>query len=107
MRVIRTRRYLKDLERMGVTAAEAQTLERMVASDPFAGDVVKGLGGVRKVRFGFGGRGKRGGGRAIYFLMVADDAIAMLFAYAKNEREDLTPDQRKEALRILKEMTGD
>jgi hypothetical protein len=36
--------------------------------------------------------------------MVADDAVAMLFAYAKNEQEDLTPAQRKEALRIMREI---
>ncbi|HET9069430.1 MAG TPA: type II toxin-antitoxin system RelE/ParE family toxin [Amaricoccus sp.] len=104
MKIIRTTRYRQDLKRMGVTASEVQALEQSVAGDPLAGDLTKGLGGIRKVRFGFGGRGKRGGGRAIYFLMVADDAVAMLFAYAKNEQEDLTPAQRKEALRIMREI---
>ena len=75
----------------------------MIAIDPACGDPIPGLGGIRKVRFRLGGRGKRGGGRAIYFLMVADDAAIMLFAYAKNEREDLSADQRKAALAILKE----
>jgi hypothetical protein len=106
MKIIRTTRYRKDLKRMGVTATGAQALEQSVATDPLAGDVIKSLGGVRKVRFGFGGRGKRGGGRAVYFLMIADDAVAMLFAYAKNEQEDLTAAQKKEALRIMKEITG-
>src|SRR5690606_23484901 len=50
-------------------------------------------------------KGKRGGGRAIYFLMIADDVAIMLFAYAKSEQEDLTRDQRKTALAILKELT--
>ena len=45
----------------------------------------------RKLRFGFGGRGKRGGGRAIYFLMVADGVVAMLFAYAMRHVRRLFP----------------
>jgi hypothetical protein len=68
------------------------------------GAVVPGLGGVRKVRFAIGSKGKRGGGRAIYFLLLREDTAVMLFAYAKNEREDLTAEQRKAALSILKEM---
>ncbi len=73
-----------------MTDAEARVHEAAIAANPEAGDVIKGkgLGGIRKRRFGFGGRGKQGGGRAIYFLMVAEDAAAMLFAYAKNEQED-------------------
>jgi hypothetical protein len=58
----------------------------------------------RKLRFAFGGRGKRGGGRAVYFLMVTDDMAAMLFAYAKNAQSDLTGKQRKQALRLMKEI---
>lgn len=105
MRIVRTRRYRKDLERIGASADDVRSLESAIAADPTVGDVVPGLGGIRKVRFGIDKRGKRGGGRAIYFLMVADDAAIMLFAYAKNEREDLTKEQRKAALEIMKEFT--
>ena len=104
MKIVRTRTYLKDLKRMGVSVAEAAVIEHTISSDPEAGDVIKGLDGIRKMRFAFGGRGKRGGGRAVYFLMVSDDMAAMLFAYAKNEQTDLTPDQRKQALRLMKEI---
>lgn len=103
MRIVRTRRYVKDLKRLGASEAEIITLERTIAFDPTAGDVIPGLNGIRKVRFGLGNKGKRGGGRAIYFLIVADDVAIMLFAYAKNEQEDLTKEQRKAALEILKE----
>jgi hypothetical protein len=104
--IIRTRRYQKDVKRLGLTEMEIRALEQEIASNPQIGDVVPGLGGIRKMRFGFGGRGKRGGGRAIYFLMVSDDAAFMLFAYAKNEQEDLTPDQRRAALAIIEEITN-
>jgi hypothetical protein len=107
MKIVRTRRYRKDIKRIGASVADIQVLEGAIASDPTIGDVIPGLGGIRKIRFGIGNRGKRGGGRAIYFLIVADDMAIMLFAYAKNEQEDLTQEQRKAALEIMKEFTDD
>jgi hypothetical protein len=54
------------------------------------------------MRFGFGNKGKSGGGRVIYYLEVNDDMAIMLFAYAKNVQEDMSPEQRKTILRLLK-----
>jgi len=107
MKIVRTRRYTKDMERIGATGRDVSRLETAIAANPTIGDVMPGLGGIRKMRFALAGRGKRGGGRAIYFLMVSDDVAVMLFAYSKSDQEDLTPDQRKAALALLKEMTDD
>lgn len=103
MKIVRTKRYIKDLRRVGASPSDISALEQAIASDPTSGAVVPGLGGIRKIRFAIGNRGKRGGGRAIYFLILADDMAVMLFAYAKNEREDITAEQRKAALAIMKE----
>lgn len=105
MQIVRTTTYLKDLKRMGLSASDQAALERAVASNPQAGDVIKGLSGVRKIRFGMAGRGKRGGGRAIYFLMIAEDAAIMLRAYAKNEQADLSAADRKAINAVLKELS--
>ena len=95
------------MKRIGATEAEVAALENAIAANPTAGDVVQGLGGIRKIRFGIRNRGKRGGGRAIYFLIVADDTVLMLSAYAKNEQKDLTNEQRKLALEIAKGFTDE
>jgi len=58
---------------------------------------------VRKARFRIGNRGKSGGGRAIYYVVMADNAVLMITAYAKAEKEDLSPDDRKAILRVLEE----
>ena len=55
MRIVRTKLYVKALKRMGVDAKDIAALELSVASDPAAGDVIRGLKGIRKIRFGFGG----------------------------------------------------
>src|SRR5918996_5793616 len=85
-----------------LTADEYCSLQVELVQNPAAGKVIPGAGGIRKLRWGALGRGKRGGARVIYFWHVASDTILMLFAYPKNERGDLTPDQRK-ALRTLVE----
>ena len=105
VKLVRTDRYIKDLKRLGVTASEVARLEGQVASDPLTGDVIPGLNGLRKLRFGFGGRGKRGGGRAVYFLILAEDVAVMIFAYGKSSQEDLTNEQKRAALALIREMT--
>jgi mRNA-degrading endonuclease RelE of RelBE toxin-antitoxin system len=105
VQIVRTNRYLKDMKRLGASAVEMARLEGEIAGNPQAGDVIPGLAGLRKIRFAYGGKGKRGGGRAIYFLMVWDDLAIMVFAYAKAAQEDLTAEQRKAALALIREMT--
>lgn len=107
MRIVCTSRYARDLKRLGVTEAEAATIETTIASHPTAGDVIVGLGGVRKLRFAVGNRGKSGGGRAIYLLMLNNDTAILLLAYAKNEKSDLTPEDRKVLRALVKELTDD
>jgi RelE toxin of RelEB toxin-antitoxin system len=66
-----------------------------IARNPEAGDVIPETGGVRKVRWGRQGSGKRGGVRVIYFYHHADAPLYLLMVYAKARREDLSPDARR------------
>jgi hypothetical protein len=104
VRFVQTTRYLKDLKRLRASRDDVAEIERAIANNPFTGDVIPGLRGVRKLRFAIGNRGKRGGGRAVYFLMLAEDTAIMLFAYAKNEKEDLSAAEKKSALALISEM---
>ena len=61
-------------------------LQWHLMAQPDAGDVIVGSGGVRKVRWRIGSRGKRGGVRVIYYWKVSDDEIWLLTVYPKNER---------------------
>lgn len=93
------------MKRIGASGADMQKLEDEIVARPHKGDVIPGLVGVRKLRFGFGGRGKRGGARAIYFLMT-ESMVAMLAAYAKSAQSDLTQDERKAIAAQIKEITN-
>jgi len=104
MQIVRTGLYLRQMKRLGASSTDMGRLEAEIAVNPQAGDVIPGLMGLRKIRFALGNKGKRGGGRAVYFLVVSDDVAIMIFAYAKSAQEDLTTEQRKAALALLKEM---
>jgi mRNA-degrading endonuclease RelE of RelBE toxin-antitoxin system len=78
---------------------EYAALQQALVTTPDAGDLIRGSGGVRKLRWGVAGRGKRGGVRVIYYLRSHQDEIWMLTVYAKNEEASI-PGQ---VLRKIKE----
>jgi hypothetical protein len=80
-------------------------LEVEIVANPAVGDVIQGLRGARKARFSMAGRGKSGGGRAIYVLVVKADTAYLLLAYSKKEQEDLSAVQRKILMEVVKELT--
>lgn len=69
--------------------------QRWLTERPDSGDVIEGTGGIRKVRVASSGRGKRGGARVIYYYFVSRSQIALLMIYPKNEKDDLSADERK------------
>lgn len=74
---------------------EYAELQKYLAAKPDAGDIIRGSGGIRKLRWAGSGRGKRGGLRVIYFWWVAKDRISLLLAYPKNEMDDLSAEKLK------------
>jgi mRNA-degrading endonuclease RelE of RelBE toxin-antitoxin system len=70
--------------------------------NPTAGDLIKGSGGLRKIRWRSATGGKRGGIRVIYYWYVADSEIFLLLAYGKKEKTDLSAKEVK-ILRTLVE----
>ena len=104
VKIVRTFRHSSDLKRLKALPGDVDAMERAIAARPESGDVIRGLKGVRKARFRIGNRGKSGGGRTIYYVMWADDSVLMITAYAKSEKEDLTPDDRKAILALVLEL---
>ncbi|CCE23440.1 type II toxin-antitoxin system RelE/ParE family toxin [Methylotuvimicrobium alcaliphilum] len=68
---------------------EYQGLQTYLMQKPDAGDIVKGSGGVRKVRWASEGKGKSSGVRAIYYWKKPDHEIWMLTIYSKSERSTI------------------
>lgn len=74
-----------------------QEVQCALIADPRAGDVIRGTGGLRKVRFADVRRqkGSRGGLRIIYYYWSEDGQIWLFTIYNKDEADDLTPDQAR------------
>jgi len=79
-------------------------LQLYLMNQPDSGDIIKGSGGVRKLRWGLKGSGKRGGVRVIYYWMTKSHQILFLAAYAKNEASDLSRDAIKAIREIVKDL---
>ena len=75
-----------------------------LAANPAAGDVIEGTGGARKVRFAGKGKGKSGGYRVITFFAGTDIPVFLLNIFAKNEKTDLKPRERRVFKNVLSDM---
>ena len=70
---------------------------------PEQGPVIRGSGGLRKVRWAKAGGGKQGGLRIIYYWARGEQAFYMLHAYTKSEQGDLTAAQTRQLSRVVRE----
>ena len=78
-------------------------MQRALAANPEAGDLIPGAGGIRKLRWKDTrrGKGKRGGLRIIYYCFLSDEEIWLLTLYGKDETSDLTKDEKTQLKRAL------
>ena len=93
MVIVETSVFTKRVDKL-LNRESFRLLQLRLVAEPDAGDVVKGTGGLRKIRWQGSGRGKRGGVWVIYYLAREDEVILLLLIYGKNERDDLTTRQK-------------
>ncbi len=89
-----THDFVRWVRRNRLTTA-VNKLKADLHGDPETGAVIPGGGGLRKVRMGGRGRGKRGVFRVIYVLFLEQTASLLLTGYSKSEKEDLSADELK------------
>lgn len=108
MKIVPTKSYqrgVKRLKKLGATGADIRDMENEIAMAPTAGNLVPGSGGLYKIRFGYANKGKRGGGRTIYYVWTKDEAVILLTVYAKVDKDDLTAEETKLFADLIKELT--
>lgn len=82
--------------------AERSLLVVYLAHNPEAGELIPGTGGIRKLRWGLSGRGKRGGARVIYYYHSLRLPLFLITAYAKNVQTDLSAADRNDMKSMIK-----
>ncbi len=75
-----------------------------LASNPKAGNLIQGSGGIRKLRWSSKGKGKSGGSRVIYFYYNENMPLFLLTIFGKNEKINLTKSERNELSKLVKEL---
>jgi hypothetical protein len=101
--VVETRHYAARAEKF-LSEDERNSLIDFLASDPLRGDVLAGTGGIRKVRFARGGRGRSGGARVIYYFYNAENPIYLLEIFGKTEKANLTAAERNAMAKVAAEI---
>ena len=102
--VVETPAYLAAARGVLSDALRADVIN-MVAENPRAGVALGG--GVRKARIALPGRGKRGGARVVFLFAGEDIPVFLLSVFAKNEKTDLSVEERTVLIRAAKELAAD
>lgn len=86
---------------------EYRGLQETLIRHPNMGNVIQKTGGLRKVRWKQGNRGKSSGIRVIYYWMAKKEHLYMLYIYQKTKQEDLTFTQLKELKSTVENWTNE
>lgn len=82
------------------------SVQLSLMENPDSGDVMPGCGGLRKIRAvdPKRGKGKRSGSRVIYLHVPVAGIFYMLDVYGKDEKEDLSPREKKELRKLAEQL---
>jgi hypothetical protein len=102
MVIVETSVFTKQVQKL-LSDEEYKQLQFDLANRPGMGAIIPKSGGLRKVRWGFRGQGKRGGVRVIYYWAVSQEQLLMLMMYPKNVQDNLSPAQLKTLRQIVED----
>lgn len=94
--------FTKKWKELGLTDEDLRDLQNILLQNPKSGDVIQGTGGLRKIRIPMKGRWKSGGSRVIYVDIEIKEVIYFINVYTKNEKDDLTEDEKKAFKAVVK-----
>jgi hypothetical protein len=105
--VLETPSFASSAKSIGLSDDERYEIWSEIANDPHKGDLMKGTGGARKVRFGGKGKGKRSAYRVVTYYAAEDIPVFLLDIYTKGERIDLSQAERNGLKKILGGIASD
>ena len=101
MKFIETSIFTKEIKNL-LPDESYRMMQTSLMLRPDAGPIIRGSGGLRKIRWNLPGSGKRGSLRVIYYW-DPPETFYMIFPYKKTDQENLTPDQLKVLKKLVEE----
>ena len=87
---IQTFEFSKNWDSLGLNDEDLRKLENEILEDPKAAPVIPGTGGLRKIRFPYQKKGKRGGLRVCYVDFIVYETVYLITVYSKNAKDNLS-----------------
>lgn len=91
---IQTKGFSRNWDELGLTDKDLHRLENEILKNSEVGAIMKGTGGLRKMRFAYEGRGKSGSVRVCYVDFKVKETIYLITVFAKAEQENLTNSEK-------------
>ena len=99
-----TRIFDQLIESKKLLSEDFEAFEQFLVNNPQSGDVIPGLGGLRKSRIKSASKGKRSGFRVDYLDFPDEGVTYYIVIYPKNVKSDLTSDEKKVILQMIQEI---
>ena len=103
---LQTKEFTERWDSFKLTDEDLRILEELILTKPHLGKVIKGTGGLRKIRLPIKNRGKSAGARVCYVDFVEGETIYLVTVYLKKEKSNLTSSEKnqiKKYVECLKE----
>lgn len=97
--VVELAHYIRKAEAL-LSVEERKTAVNYLAAHPEAGVLLQGTGGIRKLRWATGSRGKSGGVRLVYYYYDENMPLFMITVFAKNEKANLSKAERNDLAKL-------
>ena len=99
--------FEKRWEKLGLTDNDLIVLEEYLCINPNIGKIIKGTGGLRKLRWSLPGKGKSGGLRIIYVDFVLYEKLYLISVYDKKHKVNLSDNEKKKVKELIKQLLSE
>ena len=101
---IQTNEFSKRWDELKLSDDDLRKLELLIIQKPHLGKVIRGTGGLRKIRLSLGSKGKSGGARVCYIDFINLDTIYLITIYRKKEKDNLSFGERNQIKKMILEL---
>ena len=87
---------------LGLSDEDLRKLQNHIMTNPNAGDIMEGTGGLIKLRWNLPNTGKSGGVRALYVDFIYHETIILINCYSKGKKDNLTDKEKAMYKNLIK-----